>query len=896
MYSLWKEVREQIKKKAEDLNNSLQEFNSNGNHPLGGSSNEGNASCQERGSTQVPQDTSLKNSIQENFHIINDKYISGKDFPELQYYNEKLLSGFNSFKRIVGDIYKDKLSSGGDELLPSDGRSEEQKLYLSKIVPWKKGDIMISKIYRKKYDEGFPLNLPNPNLNSYVYKKILKLNVDRNKILHTDILHNYNFSWNKKKEQSEKIILEDPNLERTKRFLVPFYMSELDFWRSYFFNIDIIYNEIADDIYESMKNFPDADGPLHFVPLPCGSSAEDEQSPIGQTPNEVTINEVTPNAVTSTHAANQWTPPTNGKATTVEGTTGEVHLTKKFSFPKLELPVEEEAPTEWDQHRENSNNVCRKEEPKGEATASEVYGTSNLLSFQSLNHSDWLTQPEEPTKESGAALPRGTDGETLDCNSASKPLRKTDSITPKDDTFLMTKTQINGLNIYMDNDIFVNLRDKSESFGGLLADTKEYTEKIKREEGQGGYSNVELVDHSIEASFEGACNKREDEKVEVSAISHRTTGETIKVDVDAEEENPVEGDQPINDQLDSLTISKCNMEFLDLIEEQNERTYSALKQNDREGNGGEGGSAFRDKVERVAHEEGAPSNEKWNGPSDAAVVSAHYRVSEQLVKEDAEGDDEQDDGGKKEKASIHANLDEEETKEELDDCVPLEQEVAQTDDPNVAREVPLTHHAGGSKDCKVLHTDEGGDKAFLYDNLKYDPMFVELNQWNTLNEERRKGNDNVDPMMDVTKNSNAVEGSLAGEEKFNAAYQHHEQQHHHGGEEPLHSDAGEVKMSWPESKPKEGTNEWANTSMLPTPNDSTAKRNDKVEKKNDITVRVKSEGESLRSVKEDNKKSQKECDSNLDKLNFSDVLDFDIDSNTFNAEELEQFEKDLLNA
>ncbi|ANQ07292.1 Uncharacterized protein PCOAH_00017680 [Plasmodium coatneyi] len=861
MYSLWKEVSEQIKKKAEDLNNSLQELNSSGNHPSGGT-------------TQVPPDTSLKNSIQEKFHIINDKYINGKEFPELQYYNEKLLSGFNNFKRIVGDIYKDKLSSASDGLLRSDGdvgRSEGQKFYLSKIVPWKKGDIMISKIYRKKYNEGFPINLPDPNLNSYVYQKILKLNVDRNKILHTNILQNYNFCWDKKKEQSEKIILEDPNLEQTKRFLVPFYMSELDFWRSYFFNVDIIYNEIADDIYESRKNFPDGDGPLHFVPLPCGRTGEGRASPIEVTPPD---------------AANQWTPPTNGEAITVEGTTEEVHLTNQLISPKLELPAEEkEAPAEWEEHRENSENVHRKEEPKEEAITAEVQGTSNLASFPSLNNSDWLTPSERQGKEGDPARPRSTDGKIPDCNSASKPCNKTDSITPKDDTTLMRKTQINGLNIYMDNDVFVNLRDKSEAFGALLADTKESTEQIKREEGQGDYSSLEIVDHSLEASFEGTSNEREGEKVEGSAVSNERIGDNIKVDV--------EGGQLINNQPDSLTISKSNIKFLDLIEEQNEKAYSLGKQN-----GGDDGSSFRDKVDRVADEEGESTSDKWNGPGDASVISVHDGVSEQLGKEDyeeednqyAERYDEQNEGGKKEEASMHGNLNEAETKEELDDCEPPEQEHAPANNPNVTQELPLTDHVGESNDCKLLLSHEGGDQTSLYDNLKYYPTFIDLNQCNTLNE-------GVDPMINVTKNSNAVEDSLAGEEKVNASYHHH--YHHYQEEEHLHSDASQVKMPWPENNTTEGTteqiNDWANTS-IPNPNHIIANQNDQAEKQKDITVGGKSEGESPRGAKGDTKKSQKECDLYLDELNFSDVLDFDIDSNKFNAEELEEFEKDLLNA
>ncbi|KMZ87361.1 hypothetical protein PVBG_04070 [Plasmodium vivax Brazil I] len=858
-----------------------------------------------------------------------------------------------------------------------------QRFYLSKIVPWKKGDIMISKIYRKKYDEGFPINLPDPNLNAYVYKKILKLNINRNKILHTNILQNYKFNWNKKKEQSEKILLEDPNLEGTKKFLVPFYMCELDFWRSYFFNIDIIYNEIADDIYESRRNFPDGDGPLRFVPLPCGRRDEERQPAVALTPHAVTPNEATP----------------------AEVTTGEAHSPKELGFPKLQLPAEE-APTKWEQHGENSKSVCRKKDPNGEAIEAEVHGTSNLASFQSFNRSDWLTHLEEPTKKSDATLPRGTDGETPNCNSAPPLCSKNDGIAPQDDPFQMTRTQINGLNIYMDNDIFVNLRDKSEAFGGLLGDSKGDEEKVKREECPGGYPNLEFVGHSLEASFKGASNEREDEKEGGSTVSHSRTGDTTKVDDAAGGDNPVEGGQPINDQPDSLTISNCNIKFLDLIEEQNEEAFSLGKQDGGEvgggvsggvggGVGGEAGSASRDEVERVAVEEGAPASEKWNGPGDAAEVGVHDGVGEQLEegegkeagKEDdkeedkaennqhaeqyddeqdnhhAERCDEADEGGEKEKEAAHANLNEAETKEELDECVLPEQEVAPADDPNVAEELPLTLQVGESNDRKGLLSDEGGDQTCLQDNLTDDPLTVPLNQCNTMNDDSRKGDEGVDPVMNITKNSNAVEDSVAGEEKANASC--------HRGEEPLHGDAEEGEMPCQENcteggtteeigdwkkegtveqinglvngvaegtaqqmngLTKEGTSEqisrltnglsregtaeqindwtaewtsewtaewsadWANTSMPPTPSHTTAKQSSQIEKQNGITVEVESHGESPKSEKGDSKKTRKECDLNLDELNFTDVLEFDIDSNKFNAEELEEFEKDLLNA
>ncbi|SBT33816.1 BSD-domain protein, putative [Plasmodium ovale wallikeri] len=272
MYSLWKEVSGQIKKKAEDLNNTLQELNLNSNPssavPISVEDKNGR-----HNSNEGELDNGLKNSIQNKLSIISSKNMNSSEFtqlpqlpqlPELQYYNDKLLSGINNLKKIVGNIYKEKIH------YHVDNTKQNKIYYLSKIVPWKKGDIMVSKIYRKKYEECFPLDIPNRNINHNVYHKILKLNLDKKKIMNTIILENYKFNWEKKKEQSKKIVIEDPNLSITKHDLVPLYMSEMNFWKSYFFNIDIIFNEIADMIYMNKKKIFSNDNnfsQVNFIPL-----------------------------------------------------------------------------------------------------------------------------------------------------------------------------------------------------------------------------------------------------------------------------------------------------------------------------------------------------------------------------------------------------------------------------------------------------------------------------------------------------------------------------------------------------------------------------------------------------------------------------------------------------
>ncbi|CXI32225.1 BSD-domain protein, putative [Plasmodium berghei] len=251
MYSLWKELSNQVKKKAENINTILNEININNvNIDL----NEGNNNT---------NSMSLKTSINNKINEINNKYIlNATETPEFIYYNNKIVNGINNFKKIVSDIYHEKINAtdDGNENINSHNSNSilnDCKIYLSRVVPWKKGDIMVSKIYRKKYGESCPIKLPNNNINRIIYEQVLKLNKDKNKIINTNILQNYNFNWGKKKIQSEEILKQDINLLETKNSIVPTYMNELAFWKSYYFNIDIIYNELADYIYQNKQTIYD---------------------------------------------------------------------------------------------------------------------------------------------------------------------------------------------------------------------------------------------------------------------------------------------------------------------------------------------------------------------------------------------------------------------------------------------------------------------------------------------------------------------------------------------------------------------------------------------------------------------------------------------------------------
>ncbi|KEG01768.1 hypothetical protein YYE_03287 [Plasmodium vinckei vinckei] len=247
MYSLWKELSNQVKKKAENINTILNEINVNIE------------------SNNIENDDtntiSLKTSINNKINEINNKYIiNATESPEFIYYNNKIVNGINNFKKIVTDIYNEKINTNNDENVNyhnSNSIVNDCKIYLSQIVPWKKGDIMVSKIYRKKYGESFPIKLPDNNINQIVYEQILKLNKDKNKIINTVVLQNYNFNWEKKKIQTDEILKQDNNLVITKNSIVPQYMNEIAFWKSYYFNIDIIYNELADYIHENKQTIFD---------------------------------------------------------------------------------------------------------------------------------------------------------------------------------------------------------------------------------------------------------------------------------------------------------------------------------------------------------------------------------------------------------------------------------------------------------------------------------------------------------------------------------------------------------------------------------------------------------------------------------------------------------------
>ncbi|SCM21101.1 BSD-domain protein, putative [Plasmodium chabaudi chabaudi] len=252
MYSLWKELSNQVKKKAENINTILNEINN-----VNIDSNDNNVGNNNTNSM------SLKTSINNKINELNNKYIiNATESPEFIYYNNKIVNGINNFKKIVSDIYHEKINTINDgnengNYYNSNSILNDCKIYLSRIVPWKKGDIMVSKIYRKKYGESCPIKLPDNNINQIIYEQILKLNKDKNKIINTVVLQNYNFNWEKKKIQTEEILNQDNNLVLTKNCIVPQYMNEIAFWKSYYFNIDIIYNEIADYIYENKQTIFD---------------------------------------------------------------------------------------------------------------------------------------------------------------------------------------------------------------------------------------------------------------------------------------------------------------------------------------------------------------------------------------------------------------------------------------------------------------------------------------------------------------------------------------------------------------------------------------------------------------------------------------------------------------
>ncbi|CAD2102918.1 BSD-domain protein, putative [Plasmodium vinckei] len=254
MYSLWKELSNQVKKKAENINTILNEININNVSIDSNDNNEGNNDT---------NSMSFKTSINNKINELNNKYIiNATESPEFIYYNNKIVNGINNFKKIVSDIYHEKINTindGNENVNYHNSNSilNDCKIYLSRIVPWKKGDIMISKIYRKKYGESCPIKLPDNNINQIVYEQILKLNKDKNKIINTVVLQNYNFNWEKKKILTEEILKQDNNLVITKDSIVPQYMNEIAFWKSYYFNIDIIYNELADYIYENKQTIFD---------------------------------------------------------------------------------------------------------------------------------------------------------------------------------------------------------------------------------------------------------------------------------------------------------------------------------------------------------------------------------------------------------------------------------------------------------------------------------------------------------------------------------------------------------------------------------------------------------------------------------------------------------------
>ncbi|SOV14071.1 BSD-domain protein, putative [Plasmodium gaboni] len=486
MYSLWKEVSDQIKKKAEDLNNSIQELNINNTSLKNNNDSNKNENVNENNA-----DRSFRDSIQDKLNLLNNKYIN-KDFSELQYYNDKFMSGFNNIKKMVGDIYKDKLNN----LNVNEDDSKKKKICLSSIVPWKKADVMISKIYRKKYDQGFPLNLPDPYINKQVYERILKLNTDRNKILHTNILENYNFNWNKKKDQSEQIMNEDHNLINTKNFLVPYYMSEMQFWKSYFFNIDIIYNEIADDIFDNkfniLDNYPTTKIMNNDI---CKDHVKDNTFTEKKNEHKENKNSYPNDKNSYPNYKNSYPDYKNSYPNDKNS-----YLENKNSYPQNDQKTNEVNPKNNynlkikntmiskpnDQYKDhpflNDEEYCSEinkhinNEEKHFINKEKEYNSCAVLKDVSIKNKDENIKNDFITNEN------------VEDEKNNNNLYESNSITSYEYVY-MKKTNINGIKIYMDNDIYMDLSEKSNNFKNIVNNTKKTYDKNNNDDNNINYDN-----------------------------------------------------------------------------------------------------------------------------------------------------------------------------------------------------------------------------------------------------------------------------------------------------------------------------------------------------------------------------------------------------------------------
>lgn len=459
MYSLWKEVSDQLKKKAEDLNNTIQEFSISGLGKESKKESTENNINDPTGDNRTLPSVIFNTTINDKLNLINKKILN-KDLSELQYYNDKFKSGISNIKKIVGDIYNENIKNGNGE----DG--SKKKIYLSKMVPWKKADIMISKIYRKKFDEGFPLKIPNSHLNKEVYEKMLELNVDRNKILHTDILENYNFVWSKKKEQSEQILEEDANLLKTKNFLVPTYMTEAHFWKSYFFNIDIIYNEIADEIYENREYIVESYKAEQLgINTPGSNSLNTTNRDYQQNTNVFEQNE-SMKLEEGGRDMNIVMGLGMGTNPNVAETGISTHMDKSNVFDECILKANKERIEGIDFRKEKQHNPY---------DSLYVEKKDHLLTF---DFDDNITSVDVPEKLDFQKI----ENEKVETENKNDPLLENESSFPSliknDDTkheeaaSSVQMAKINGLNIYMDNDIYRDLTEKAGALSELLNNSK----------------------------------------------------------------------------------------------------------------------------------------------------------------------------------------------------------------------------------------------------------------------------------------------------------------------------------------------------------------------------------------------------------------------------------------
>ncbi|CRG96698.1 BSD-domain protein, putative [Plasmodium gallinaceum] len=822
MYSLWKEVSEQIKKKAEDLNTTFQELNINNISKDNGKQK--GCKLNERES-----DKTIKDSIHDKLNLINNKYLN-KDFCELQYYNNKFINGFNNIKKIVGDIYKDKLNN------LSNDDSDKKKLYLSKIVPWKKADIMISKIYRKKYEEGFPINLPNNNLNNEVYEKILKLNLDRNRILNTNILENYNFNWIKKKEQSEKIMQEDENLITTKSFLVPSYMSEIDFWKSYFFNIDIIYNEIADEIYENKKNIL-MSYESEYTSSRIGNKLEDQK-------NNHSINENTLNNLNCEHTKNKSEDKNDFKIEDKLNSLNEVNYTNNIKEEK-HFNFENEINKQHPKIENDINNTCK------------INNEININNLNSLNISDYSQSNSHSNKKN------------YNIDIITKNNLETNLMEAKEDNIISEKfistsvneeeyvknAKINGLNIYMDNDIYFNLSEKSNKFSKFL-NNSDYNDKKE---------DILFSSNKIKSNTLNENYIISEKKLKGNTEQNDSTYKKGKDD------NNISLNEMKDKLYSPLDISEYNLKLLEEINQSNKKEY----ENDYQNNSYESFSSNNNINEEKGniYSNFECNDKNSNNPSENITNEENNNTSN-FVSCKNESILIESDPNKKTKNNYKNS-----TKNEIENVL--------TSDNNNSVNIGTKKYGFNEKketqkEYENCYIDSY--KNMLDDTCKENNIFPSNMDCNKIYKDFKNSENSLKSDCIIIKN-----------DKSNFELKENEVTQSYNFLNEINSINTMNNMNV-NSEKVSSENMSKENSYFDILNNSTHFKNIEETKEN-INFNVDNLIDlSSNKIKNDSDNFLKSSDINIDEINFGDDLEFDFYSNKFNAEELEQFEKDLLNA